>query len=147
MRRQEGCSGCDVADWFTSSNGLVSLKQLSQTSLTTRSAVTWSGHAGFARTDSTARLRTHSWWEPEDQVSDFAGKCRREEPTWCCFENETNPRITSRLHLQSPLRLLARIFTKGGGQCPDHGALYVNRRATGRIPRYRRDAGDCSSRP
>lgn len=60
MRRQEGCSGCDVADWFTSSNGLVSLKQLSQTSLTTRSAVAWSGHAGFARTESTARRRTHS---------------------------------------------------------------------------------------
>ena len=45
---------------LTSSNGRVSLKQLSQTSLTARSAATSLGHAGFATTDSIARRRTHA---------------------------------------------------------------------------------------
>jgi hypothetical protein len=44
----------------TSSNGLVSLKQLSQTSLTTRSAVGMSGHAGLAATEIAARRRTQA---------------------------------------------------------------------------------------
>jgi hypothetical protein len=43
----------------TSSKGLVSLKQLSQTSFTARSADSLSGQLGFAMTDITARLRTH----------------------------------------------------------------------------------------
>lgn len=43
----------------TSSKGLVSLKQLSQTSFTARSADSLSGQLGLAMTDITARLRTH----------------------------------------------------------------------------------------
>jgi hypothetical protein len=46
---------------LTSSNGRVSLKQLSQTSFTARSAVASSGHDGLARTDVTERLRTQSY--------------------------------------------------------------------------------------
>lgn len=45
----------------TSSNGRVSLKQLSQTSFTARSADPLSGQLGLAMTDSTARLRTHAY--------------------------------------------------------------------------------------
>lgn len=45
----------------TSSNGLVSLKQLSQTSFTARSADALSGQLGLAMTDNTARLRTHAY--------------------------------------------------------------------------------------
>lgn len=45
---------------LTSSNGRVSLKQLSQTSFTARSAVASSGQAGFARTDNTALRRTQA---------------------------------------------------------------------------------------
>jgi len=45
---------------LTSSKGLVSGKQLSHTSLTALSAVSVSGHAGFAATDSTALLLTHA---------------------------------------------------------------------------------------
>ena len=44
----------------TSSNGLVSLKQLSQTSFTARSADSLSLQLGLAMTDNTARLRTHA---------------------------------------------------------------------------------------
>jgi len=44
----------------TSSNGLVSLKQLSQTSFTARSADSLSRQLGLAMTDNTARLRTHA---------------------------------------------------------------------------------------
>ena len=45
---------------LTSSNGRVSLKQLSQTSLTARFAASSLGHAGFAVTDSIARRRAQS---------------------------------------------------------------------------------------
>ena len=45
---------------LTSSKGLVSWKQLSQTSLTAFSAVSVSGHAGFAATDNTDLLLTHA---------------------------------------------------------------------------------------
>jgi len=45
----------------TSSNGLVSLTQLSQTSFTARSADSLSGQLGLAMTDNTARLRTHAY--------------------------------------------------------------------------------------
>ena len=45
---------------LASSNGRVSLKQLSQTSLTARSAAASFGHAGFARTDMRARRRTQA---------------------------------------------------------------------------------------
>lgn len=45
----------------TSSNGRVSLKQLSHTSLTAFSAAASSGHAGFAFTESTARRLTQSY--------------------------------------------------------------------------------------
>lgn len=45
----------------TSSNGRVSLKQLSHTSFTAFSAAASSGHAGFAFTESTARRRTQSY--------------------------------------------------------------------------------------
>lgn len=44
----------------TSSKGLVSLKQLSQTSFTARSADSLSLQLGLAITDNTARLRTHA---------------------------------------------------------------------------------------
>lgn len=44
----------------TSSNGRVSLKQLSQASFTARAAVASSGHFGFARTDRIALRRTHA---------------------------------------------------------------------------------------
>lgn len=45
---------------LTSSKGRVSLKQLSQTSLTARSAAASLGHAGFATTDSIDRRRTQA---------------------------------------------------------------------------------------
>lgn len=48
-------------------------------------------------------------------------------PAWCCFENDTNPRRNSRLHLQSPLRLFARIFHSG--------SVFVS---TPSAPRHRR---------
>ena len=44
----------------TSSNGLVSLKQLSQTSLTAFSAISLDSQDGLAVTDNTALRRTHS---------------------------------------------------------------------------------------
>ena len=53
---------------LTSSNGLVSLKQLSQTSLTARSAAVSLGHAGFATTDSIARRRTQALGGKEFQT-------------------------------------------------------------------------------
>lgn len=65
---------------ITSSNGLVSLKQLSQTSLTARSAVAWSGHAGLARTDSTARRRTHSCRQSGVRPGPSVGILRRDSP-------------------------------------------------------------------
>ena len=46
---------------FTSSKGLVSLKQLSQTSFTARSAAASSGQAGLSFTERIARLRTHAY--------------------------------------------------------------------------------------
>ena len=51
----------------TSSKGLVSLKQLSQTSFTARSADSLSLQLGLAITDNTARLRTHAC--EEDSIS------------------------------------------------------------------------------
>jgi len=45
----------------TSSNGLVSLKQLFQISLTARSVDVVPGHAGFAQTERTARRRTYAY--------------------------------------------------------------------------------------
>ena len=59
-KRTVGHAPQGQGDTRTSSNGLVSLKQLSQTSLTARSADAVSGHAGFARTERTARRRTHA---------------------------------------------------------------------------------------
>ena len=44
----------------TSSNGRVSLKQLSHTSFTARSAASWLGQAGFDSTEIIARRRTHA---------------------------------------------------------------------------------------
>lgn len=45
----------------TSSNGLVSAKQLSQTSLTAFSAASVDGQAVLAATDITALRLTHAW--------------------------------------------------------------------------------------
>jgi hypothetical protein len=53
---------------LTSSNGRVSLKQLSQTSLTARSAASSLGHAGFATTDSIARRRTQALGDEANQT-------------------------------------------------------------------------------
>ena len=53
---------------LTSSNGRVSLKQLSQTSLTARSAAALLGHAGFATTDSIALRRTQAFREKRYQT-------------------------------------------------------------------------------
>lgn len=36
------------------------------------------------------------------------------DATWCCLVNDTCPRPSSRIYLQSPLRLFARIFTTHG---------------------------------
>ena len=54
------CSIATTMPQRTSSNGLVSLKQLSQTSFTARSAAAASGHRGLAATDCTARRRTQT---------------------------------------------------------------------------------------
>ena len=53
----------------TSSNGLVSLKQLSQTSFTARSAAATLGHAGLAATEIAARRRTHAY-NANEAISD-----------------------------------------------------------------------------
>ena len=55
------------SDVCTSSNGRVSLKQLSQTSFTARAAVASSGQFGFARTDNIALRRTHACVPITDQ--------------------------------------------------------------------------------
>lgn len=93
----------------TSSKGLVSLKQLSHTSLTTFSAVSASGHAGFAATDIAARRRTQAYDASNIQFQSCYNIHIYRELTWCCLENETNPRLSSRVYRQSPLKLLARI--------------------------------------
>lgn len=96
----------------------MSLKQLSQTSFTARAAVASSGHFGFARTDKIALRRTQACvpiqecssggiTEKEASTTDIANIG---EATWCCLVNDTCPRSSSRMYLQSPLRLFARIF-------------------------------------
>src|ERR1700689_3891141 len=72
-----------------SSNGLVSRKHESHTSLTTFIACASSLHCGLARTDKAALLLTQSWW-------------------WFVNLNILFLK-NSFAHLNSPLRLLARI--------------------------------------
>lgn len=74
---------------YTSSKGLVSGKQLSQTSLTTLAAWTSSLHSGRPATDIAARLLTHSWN--------------------CCVTFHWPLVKNSRSHLHSPLRVEALI--------------------------------------
>ena len=69
---------------YISSNGLVSVKQLSHTSLTIRAACTSSLQSGLALKESAARRLTHSWW---CWVS----------LSWCFVKN-------SRVQRHSPLR-------------------------------------------
>ena len=76
---------------YISSNGLVSRKQLDQTSFTTLPAVSSSGQFGLFLTECTARLRTQSWWWFVKAMILF--------------------RKNSFAHLHSPLKLLARICT------------------------------------
>jgi hypothetical protein len=120
---------------YTSSNGRVSLKQLSQTSLTARSAAARSGHAGLAATEIAARRRTQACriiplpWAHGHQ------EC--EELTWCCFEKATKPRLSSRVYRQSPLKLFARILKLL------RTYSYADRRPC--LPRYMRGAAGYSN--
>lgn len=41
--------------------------------------------------------------------------------TWCCLVNDTCPRLSSRMYLQSPLRLFARIFGVHSRVSDKHG--------------------------
>lgn len=119
-----------ITSIHTSSKGRVSLKQLSHTSLTTRSAVAASGQAGLPATTSAARRRTQAW-----KIKHLSAQ--RSWPkihglTWCCFEKAKNPRLSSRLYRQSPLKLLARICSekekKGYSSVTNQVICALNRR-------------------
>lgn len=60
LRKSVIASDAASSNALTSSNGRVSLKQLSHTSLTARSASSGLLHAGLAMTESIARRRAHA---------------------------------------------------------------------------------------
>ena len=127
----------------TSSNGRVSLKQLSHTSFTARSAVALSGHAGLAATESIARRRTQAWQKHGNRRQNVYQITPPGRPfTWCCFENATMPRRSSREKRQSPLKLFARIYS---GRKSASLAAGIEREM--HPPHYMRGVGDWTNPP
>ena len=101
-----------------SSNGLVSRKHPSHTSLTTFIACASSLHCGLARTDRAALLLTQSWW-------------------WFVNLNILFLK-NSFAHLHSPLRLLARICIALSAAIYDHRDNPDTNLRTGHMPQILR---------
>ena len=68
------------------------------------------------------------------------------DATWCCLVNDTCPRPSSRMYLQSPLRLFARIFAVHSRVNGEHGDNKEKKRGSTDSLRYKRDVASCASR-
>lgn len=106
----------------TSSKGRVSLKQLSHTSLTTFSAVSASGHAGFAATDSAARRRTQAYQNIVSSNRKYYQSCTPPGAAWRKKQNlvSIHGYIYSLHSNYSPGSVIDAKFSFTIGRCTRH---------------------------